>query len=176
VAISIVKLLKAGMAACPLSILVFGPQLKPASKKPHVRALQKKRKQLVASLVDAGHEVILVEDLIDRSVSSPLDNAFVQEIAVLLHAQFDMIINLVHTSGTNVELGVIAGRKELAAKAQLFLCKDFSAGLSWAACKAAQSQGAAFTPYDYPKDISECHLIGKVLKRVEKVQLAKYLF
>jgi len=129
------------------------------------------------ALAKEGHEVILIEEEIKGSLPAPLDNAWVQELAILRsYESFDLIIILVHTPGTNVELGVISSTKELAERSQLFLCDQYQTGAAWVACQAAVLVGAVFTPYTYPADIVDCHLTAKVLEKVRAVQIGKFLF
>ncbi len=128
-------------------------------------------------LTAEGHEVILIEEEIKGSLPAPLDNAWVQELAILRsYEAFDLIINLVHTSGTNVELGAIASTKELAGRCHLFLCDQYQNGIAWAACQAAVLVGAVFTPYAYPADLTHCHLTARALEKVRAVQIGKFLF
>jgi len=169
-------LLNQGLRDSPLTILLFGPQLKVPSDNEHDLRLQDKRRQVKLDLEGNGHVVVLIEDEIDGSLPPPLNNSWVQELTILQELdRYDLIVSLVHSPGTNIELGVISSKREVAAKSHLFLSSAYKGSAAHEACLAAQLQGAVFSEYEYPKDLLECHLVGMVRAKVHAVQIGKFL-
>jgi hypothetical protein len=166
---TIVELIHDGFINTHLSILVFGPQVATISHDDRVRNLQNKRIQIRAELERLGHFVRYAEDLVDPNLPYPQNNAVLQEILIM--GEFDLIINLVETPGSIVEASLVASRPRLANKTSLFIDNSFSSGLTASACEFAKLAGADFHYYQYPEDLTLCHLLGHVIQRVEKAQL-----
>lgn len=154
--------------AIQLKILVFGPQVHTPSEDERTAKLQQKRIDIRERLEELGHFVRYAEDLVDPL----LDNAFFQEMLIM--PEYDLIVNLIGSPGSNVELGAIAAKSQLANKCALFLDSDHITGLSGSACKHAEDMGAHFSTFAYPQDLDECHLLGSVLDRVRKFQKIKF--
>lgn len=169
----VANLINSGRNAIKLNILVFGPQVANLSTDPRTLNLQNKRIQIRQELEALGHVVNYAEDLVDPNLPSPQNNAFLQEIVIM--AEYDLIFNIVDSPGSNVELGLIAARPNLAQKASLFLDSQFNTGLSAEACRAAQFFGADFNNYIYPTDLVDCNLLTFILDRVAKAQFVKLI-
>lgn len=165
---SINELLSASIGSIGLNILVFGPQVHTLSADERQRNLQLKRAQIKEELESLGHNVKYAEDLV-----APGINAFLQEILIM--REYDLIVTLVGSPGSNAEVGIIASRPEIAEKAQLFMDATHTEGLVAEACRNAQAWGAYYKEYEYPKDLVECHLLGFTLERVSSTQAKKYL-
>lgn len=133
--------------------------------------LQLKRIQIRKALEASGHFVKYAEDLVDPNLPSPQNNAVLQEIVIM--AEIDLIINVVDSPGSIVELGLIANKSSLSQKSTLFLDASYSTGLVAEQCLLAVELGANFETFNYPEDLVQCNLLGFVKERVEKTQFAK---
>ena len=156
-----------------LKILVFGPQVHTLSSNERTAKLQKKRMDIRERLEELGHEVRYAEDIVDPNISGPTGNAFFQEIFIM--REYDMIVTLVDSAGSIVEATLIAREPLLARKASLFLDAEYRDGLVGTACHNAETLGAHYQLYEYPRDLDDCHLLGFVKTRVESFQMMKYL-
>lgn len=156
-----------------LRILVFGPQVKVLSEDERTRNLQLKRIQIRNELEDLGHHVRYAEDLVDPDLPGATSNVFLQEIVIM--NEYDLIVTLVDSPGTNAEATAIALKPNLAQKASLFVDFDHREGLVAQACSLAQQLGADYRNYHYPEDLVECNLLGFVKEKIQNVQLVKYL-
>lgn len=161
------------VASIKLKILVFGPDPNSTSADPHVVALRDKRVQIRNHLLADGHDVRFPEDLVNPNLPAPANNPILQEI--LLSKAYDVIVHLVQSPGTQIELGVFCTREDVCRKLQLFICKDYTGGLSYKACQMGQEFGAALSEYTYPTDLVDCHLLTAIAESVTKIQMAKYL-
>lgn len=132
------------------------------------RNLQLKRVQIREVLEADGHNVKYAEDLVEPGI-----NAFLQEIVIM--REYDIIITLVGSPGSNAEVGIIGSRPEIAAKSQLFMDSAHTTGLVAEACRNAAEWGAHFREYSYPTDLTDCHLLGFTLERVRATQAKKFL-
>jgi hypothetical protein len=166
-------LLESALGQISLKILVFGPQVKPASSDTRTRHLQEKRVEIRQALEQDGHWVKYAEDLVDPNLTGPMANALLQEMVIM--AEYDLIVVLVGSPGSIVETTAIASKTHLARKSALYLDFDHRAGLVAQACELAKHLGAFYTTYEYPKDLIECHLLGHVTERAKHFKLIKYM-
>ncbi|HBS27003.1 MAG TPA: hypothetical protein DD827_07745 [Gammaproteobacteria bacterium] len=60
-------------------------------------------------------------------------------------------------------------------KAQLFLDSRHVDGFVHEVCKNAELHGAHFRTFQYPEDLTECHLLGFAKERVHVAQQRAYL-
>lgn len=162
------QLLSDTINSIKLKILVFGPQVEPLSTDVETRELQLKRIQIKDALVDAGHFARFAEDLVVSGL-----NAMVQEKVMMQN--FDLVIVLLGSHGANSEATIIADNPDLAMKAQLFLDSRHVDGFVHEVCKNAEIHGAHFKSYQYPQDLTECHLLGFAKERVSVAQQRAYL-
>lgn len=168
---SIHDLLEKNLKAFPLTILVFGPAT--GASDPAVAALLGKRVEIRRHLQGLGHTVDFPEDLVTRAAKSPAHNKFFQEL--ILVREYDMVVALIETPGTNTELGMLASRAEFARKSQLFIREEYRDGLAFGACENVGNLGGEFHSFQFPDDITHCRLLTKVEQLVIKLQMAKYL-
>ncbi|MDX8465741.1 hypothetical protein RFM26_08600 [Mesorhizobium sp. VK23B] len=161
------------IGAIKLKILVFGPQVHTPSLVEREAKFQNKRMEIRAKLEALGHTVKYAEDLVDATIGGPEGNAVFQEIVIML--EYDLIVTLVESPGSIVEATVIATNPKLAAKSVLFQDQAYSGGLVRQCCDNAVDLGAHFDTISYPDDLDQCHLYGKVLKRVSQIQKVKFL-
>lgn len=167
------QLLAQNLSACKLKILVFGPSPSTSSTDVAVYALLKKRKEIQTRLRQLGHVADFPEDLLTFSGSMPCDNTLVQEF--ILIKDYDMVVLLVESPGSNVELGLISIKPEFARKSQCFIREEYAGGLAHSACKSVKDLGGDFYPFKYPDDVDLCNLLTSVERQVQKIQLAKLL-
>ena len=161
------ELIAAGIDTIKLDVLVFGPQVECMSSDAWTNAVQSKRIEIKVALENEGHNARYAEEVVDPNV-----NAFLQE--VFLMKEYDLIINLIGSPGANIELGAIASQTEIANRSQLFLDSNHVGGLAGPACEHAETLGAFVHHYNYPNDLTECHLLGTVMDRVRTAQTQKY--
>jgi hypothetical protein len=155
--------------AIKLNILVFGPQVKNLSDDERTQRLQLKRIQIRDELALLGHNVCYAEELVDPS----LGNMVFQE--ELIMREYDLIVTLVGSPGSIIETGLISRNPQLAQKAQLFMDSSHTDGLVAEACRLASDMGAFYKEYEYPKDLTDCHLLGFAKERVRAAQRIRYL-
>jgi hypothetical protein len=174
-ALMMASLVASAIAASRLRILVFGPTPAPSAlSDPLSAGLRKKRIEIRTELLSQGHIADFPEDLIDLSQPPPFDNPWFQE--QLLMKQYDLIVVLIGSPGSNVELGAISIDPSLCRKAQLFLCQDHAhGGLPHQACNLAATFDAQVKQFVFPDDIDACHLLGAIESIVNKLQAGKIL-
>lgn len=170
---NVADLIKDAVKNTHLRILIFGPQIEIISTNEKIKNLQLKRIQIREQLEVDGHFVRYAEELVDPNLPSPQNNMFLQEIVIM--KEFDLIFNLVETPGTIVEATLIADKPYLARKASLFIDSNFTDGLAAHTCRMAETIGADYKTYKYPEDLTECHLLGAIKRRIEKAQLVNLL-
>lgn len=171
---SVGPLIASAISATHLRILVFGPS--PTTSAPPgslLDGLRTKRAEIRAELLNQGHTADFPEDLVDSSAPPPFDNPWFQE--QLLMKSYDLILVLIGSPGSTVELGAISTNPTLCRKSQLFLCADHVGGLADQACKLAANLDARVMYYTFPPDIVDCHLFGAIDSIVKKLQVAKTL-
>jgi hypothetical protein len=152
---------------------VFGPSPNSASPNQAISDLLDKRKQIRDHLVLLGHTAEFPEDLVNPTGSMPADNVWFQEIALI--KDYDMIVLLVESPGSNNELGLLGCKPDLARKSQCFIRAEYSGGLAYSVCEGVKTLGGDFHSFAYPTDITECHLLTKVEQQVQKIQVIKFL-
>jgi hypothetical protein len=170
---TVADLIAASIDPVRLMILVFGPDVTTPSSDERTRNLQNKRKEIREALEVAGHFVKYAEELIDPTLTGPTANPLFQE-RVLMEA-YDLIVNLVGSPGTIVEATMIAERPNLAVKAALYLDDEHASGLTAQACRQAETFGARFQTYTYPRDLVECHLLTHITDCAKVFQMRKFL-
>jgi hypothetical protein len=163
---SVKDLLADSLSSISLNILVFGPQVTTQSTDPRTQKLQAKRQEIKAHLAAEGHTAKFAEELVDPALPA---TAFIQELVIM--EEYDLIVVLVETPGSIVEMTMIARTPTLARKSALFLDEQFNTGLPADACKSAADVGAFFQYYKHPDDLVNCHLLTFVSDRAEKMRL-----
>jgi hypothetical protein len=167
------SLIRKNITDTSLKILVFGPQVKALSEDERTMHLQLKRIQIRKELESLGHHVRYAEELVDPDLPGDTNNAFLQELVIM--PEYDLIVTLVCSPGSNAEATAIAMKPALAQKASLFVDYDHREGLVASVCSLAQQLGADYRTYQYPEDLVDCHLLGFVKDKIERVQIVKYL-
>lgn len=168
------ELMSQGISSTKLNILVFGPQVHTLSENDErTRNLQNKRIEIRDELEKLGHNVKYAEDIVDPNLSGPASNATLQEIAIM--KEYDFIVVIVDSPGSHVEVTLISIKPSIAQKSSLFLDSDHSQGLVAEACRLAEIGGAKFSTYQYPNDLTECHLLGAIKHRAQEIQTIIYL-
>jgi hypothetical protein len=171
---TIQELYQENIEAISLSVLLFGPNPSVIPSDAHAKSLLDKRLQIRGALEGDGHLVKFGEDLVDPGLPPPASNPFLQEL--LLFSSFDVIIVLLYSYGTQIEVGAIATNPEAAQKSHLFLCDSFTDGLPFHACIHARDVWKAkFSLYKYPSDIVDCNLLQWSQETVAAVRVAKFL-
>lgn len=171
---TIQELYQEGIQSISLDVLLFGPGPSSNPSDAHAKDLLDKRVQIKDALVSDGHRVKFGEDLVDPHVPPPVSNPFLQEL--LLLGSYDVIIILLYTPGTLVEVGAIAARPDVAQKAHIFLCESLKDGLAFHACAHARDiWNAKLNLYIYPSDIVDCNLLKWSMAAVTAARVAKFL-
>lgn len=170
---SVADLINESLTPIKLRILVFGPQVETLSTNERTLNLQNKRMEIRAALEGLGHEVKYAEDVVDSSIEGPAVNPFFQEMVIM--EDFDFIVTLVDSPGSNIETGVIASKANLARKASLYIDQNYLDGLAGQACKFVEQLGGHLHAFTYPEDLTDCHLLGHVKNRASTIQMWKYL-
>ena len=170
---SVAELIQDAVLPIQLSILVFGPQVETLSNDERTRNLQNKRVEIRESLEELGHNVKYAEELVDPSLVGPSANPVVQEL-VIMH-EYDFIVTLVGSPGSIVEATLIASKHLLAKKSSLYIDKDHIDGLAGQACLLAEQLGGHVHQFNYPEDLTECHLLTHIRTRAETIQLWKFM-
>ena len=169
---TIPALIAQNLTSIKLNILVFGPNPQTQSNDPQILALTKKRIEIRDNLTQLGHNAVFPESVVIPNGTIPAQNVVVQE--VLLIRDYDLIIVLLQSPGSCIEIGVISARSEFALKTQVFIQRAFAGGLADHACELIESLGGIRHQFDYPADLTQCHLLTHVVKRAQLAQLAKF--
>ena len=170
---SIADLLEETISPIKLSILVFGPQVNKLSAHERTRNLQNKRIEIRAELENLGHKVKYAEELVDPSLVGPTANPVVQELVIM--QEYDFIVTLVESPGSIVEATLIASKHLLAKKTSLYIDKNYMEGLAGQACLMAKDMGGHLHEFNYPEDLTDCHLLTHIRTRAEVIQLWKFM-
>ena len=156
-----------------LKILIFGPDPNGASGNTRLNDIRDKRIQIRDYLLSQGHDAKFPEDALNTPRTSININAALAE--QLLMKEYDLIIIIVESYGSNVELGQVSVQPEYAIKSHLFISDEHTDGYAFDSCKLAECHGGVLDTFSYPLDITDCHLLSKVSDKVIKIQQAKFL-
>ena len=161
--------------ATSLQILVFGPNPHAANARPAERdgKLSQKRIDIRDWLVIEGHDAQFPEDIYDRTAPGPSRNVMYQEMVMMRGC--DLIIVIVDSPGSNVELGAISTHSDLAQKTHAFIDETFVGGLAHESCLLLSELKGEHSCYCYPVDIDGCHLKTRIIALVGRIQMVKYL-
>ena len=161
--------------ATSLEILVFGPNPGAAIATPAEKAgkLAQKRIDIRDWLTAEGHNAQFPEDIYDSAAPGPFDNIVYQEMVMMRHC--DVIVVIVDSPGSNVELGAISTKAELAQKTHAFIDEAYTGGLAHNACLLLSHLNGEHSCYRYPDDIDGCHLRTRIAGLISKIQMVKYL-
>lgn len=167
--------LAVALAQIKLNILIFGPDPKEAIARPKskVGKIAKKRIEIKQWLSKDGDTAHFPEDIYDPSSKGSNASIPYQELAMMRH--YDVIIALIESPGTLVELGCIATHPRIAQKSHIFLDAAHKTGIAYKFAKDVEKLKGAFHSFKFPDDIIYCHLRTKISKTVEELRLAKFL-
>jgi hypothetical protein len=148
----------------PLVILVWGPGASAAD-------LYKKRLQIRDELRRLGHVALFSEDLEGGSPES-----MSQKGIEFLQAQAADFIVVMQTSfGSVAEVHDFAEHRVINFKMLIFIDERATDGYSYrGALTELKTLYNNVETYKYPQDITECHLLTKVLEKVNVLQMVKY--
>ena len=157
-----------------LEILVFGPAVEPPAADRLTASLQVKRQQMKQLLIEEGHSVSFGEDVVDRSLPSPLSSPLLQEVAAMRDADF--IVVLVHSPGSIFEAAIITTDQELCKKVMFYCLEEHRTGLVVQHLEYCEHLGARCRIVSRD-EVDRCRLAGDVVERVRFLQAAKaFLF
>jgi hypothetical protein len=152
----------------PLAILVWGPG---PGKDRKAAALYHKREQIRDELRRRGHAAFFSEELPDaaRAALSQKGIEFLQAQAA------DFIVVMQASYGSVAEVHDFAEHRVINFKMLIFIDEKATDGYSYrgalAELKALYNN---VETYKYPKDITQCHLLTKVIEKVNVLQMVKY--
>lgn len=137
--------------------------------------IAKKRIEIRDEIRKLGDEAEFPEDLL--AVTNPIagTNQMILAQEMILIRDFDLVVMIVESIGSQVELGTIGSKTEFARKTQTYIDKDFNEGLSYNTCMQIKQLGGEAHTFTYPSDIHDCHLLTNVVDLVERTRFAKYL-
>ena len=148
----------------PLAILVWGPG---ASE----NDLYQKRLQIRDELRRRGHAAFFSEDLEGTTPTS-----MSQKGIEFLQAQAsDLIVIMQASYGSVAEVHDFAEHRIINFKMLIFIDEKAADGYSYrGALMELKTLYNNVETYKYPEDIKECHLLTKVLEKVNVLQMVKY--
>lgn len=150
----------------PLTILVWGPGQNGGE-------LYAKRVQIRDELRREGHAAVFSEE-VDQDLPVADLSAKARELLQALSADFIVVID--GSYGANSEVHDFGGfYQEIGSKMLIFVDSVTKEGYSYKGLLSILSDlyGNVET-YEYPKDIHECHLLGKVRTKVKVLRWAKF--
>lgn len=164
-----IGLISESISQSTLKILLFGPQISQISDNERIAGLQKKRQEIQIALEKLGHR----SDLAEREPSVK-ENFFSGESCSqsesILH-EYDLIFHLVESESSITELGGLIRSQAFTRKSYIFVDSELNSEIVTEACSTAVQGGAKASSYSYPRDLTDCHLLGKVKEAVRQLQL-----
>ncbi|MES9905502.1 MAG: hypothetical protein ABW168_22845 [Sedimenticola sp.] len=167
------ELLDENVNSISLKILLLGPQVNNLSDDQRILELQNKRLEIKGALSSLGHTVSYPEDIIDDGSPDPGVGVLHKELLIM--NQYDVIVALIGSPGTFVEIGIIASRPQIATKSTLYIDEEEKDGFVMKACQDAEFIGADYNTFKYPEDLTECNLLGFIKKKISSVQMTFFL-
>ncbi len=148
----------------PLAILVWGPGASAGD-------LYQKRLQIRDELRRRGHAAFFSEELEDSSQGLPSQKG----IEFLQAQAADLIVVMQASYGSVAEVHDFAEHRVINFKMLIFIDEKATDGYSYrgalAELKALYNN---VETYKYPEDIVQCHLLTKVVEKVNVLQMVKY--
>ena len=156
--------LQDAVRATPLVILVWGPGASAAD-------LYRKRLQIRDELRRLGHVALFSEELEGGSPES-----MSQKGIEFLQAQAaDFIVVMQASYGSVAEVHDFAEHRIINFKMLIFIDEKATDGYSYrGALTELKTLYNNVETYKYPEDITQCHLLTKVLQKVNVLQMVKY--
>ncbi len=148
----------------PLAILVWGPGASAGD-------LYRKRAQIRDELRRGGHAAFFSEELEGTSPTS-----LSQKGIEFLQAQAaDLIVVMQASYGSVAEVHDFAEQRVISFKMLIFIDEKATDGYSYRGALAElKTLYNNVETYKYPEDIVQCHLLTKVLEKVNVLQMVKY--
>ena len=148
----------------PLAILVWGPGASAGD-------LYQKRLQIRDELRRRGHAAFCSEDL-----EGPAPASMSQKGIEFLQAQAsDLIVIMQASYGSVAEVHDFAEHRVINFKMLIFIDEKAVDGYSYrGALQELKTLYNNVETYKYPDDIRDCHLLTKVLEKVNVLQMVKY--
>ena len=148
----------------PLAILVWGPGASAGD-------LYQKRLQIRDELRRRGHAALFSEELEDSAPTS-----LSQKGIEFLQAQAaDLIVVMQASYGSVAEVHDFAEHRVINFKLLIFIDERATDGYSYhGALSELKALYNNIETYKYPDDITQCHLLTKVLEKVNVLQMVKY--
>ncbi len=148
----------------PLAILVWGPGASAGD-------LYRKRAQIRDELRRRGHAAFFSEELEGTSPTS-----LSQKGIEFLQAQAaDLIVVMQASYGSVAEVHDFAEQRVISFKMLIFIDEKATDGYSYRGALAElKTLYNNVETYKYPEDIVQCHLLTKVLEKVNVLQMVKY--
>jgi hypothetical protein len=155
----------------PLAVLVWGPGKGPGD--PYSSSIHEKRMAVRNALLADGYAAIFSED-IDKDSPSKLESLKTREMAQSLVADF--IVVIVGSAGSIAEVHDFgAFPYDIGSKMLIFVDSRHKDSYSFAGVlKELNDLYGNVGEFEYPKDIDECHLLGKIQQRLKILRLAKW--
>ncbi len=148
----------------PLAILVWGPGASAGD-------LYRKRLQIRDELRRLGHAAFFSEDL----VNSAPDSLSQKGIEFLQAQAADLIVVMQASYGSVAEVHDFASFRVVNSKMLIFIDQAAKDGYSYQGALAElRALYNNVETYKYPEDIVECHLLTKVIEKVNVYQMVKY--
>jgi hypothetical protein len=148
----------------PLVILVWGPGASAAD-------LYKKRLQIRDELRRLGHVALFSEELEGGSPESVSQKG----IEFLQAQAADFIVVMQTSYGSVAEVHDFAEHRIINFKMLIFIDERNTDGYSYRGALAElKTLYNNVETYKYPEDITQCHLLTKVLQKVNVLQMVKY--
>ncbi len=157
--------LQAEIRRTPLVILIWGPGESGGE-------LYKKRLRIRDALRMKGHAAIFSEEVPGGAIDIPMSlkgQEFLQAHAA------DFVIVIQASYGSVAEVHDFAEFRVIAFKLLIFIDEKAQDGYSYqGALKELRALYGNVETYQYPRDITECTLLDKVMQRVEVLQVTKW--
>jgi len=158
------KALQQAVEQTPLAILVWGPGASAGD-------LYQKRLQIRDELRRRGHAAFFSEELEKAAPASPSQKG----IEFLQAQAADLIVVMQASYGSVAEVHDFAEHRVINFKMLIFIDEKATDGYSYrgalAELKALYNN---VETYKYPEDIRQCHLLAKVIEKVNVLQMVKY--
>jgi len=155
----------------PLTLLVWGPG--ELSGGAYEKSMYQKRVQIKGMLLERGFAAVFSEDVeADYPVTGLSSKA--KEILQALSA--DLVVVLQSSFGSTAEVHDVAEFiRDIGPKMMIFVNQNITGGYSYSgALRELDTLYRNVHPFDYPKDVEECHLATKVIERAEVMRHAKW--
>ena len=148
----------------PLAILVWGPGASAGD-------LYAKRAQIRDELRRHGHAAFFSEDLEGMTPTAPSQKG----IEFLQAQASDLIVVMQASYGSVAEVHDFASFRVINFKMMIFIDEKATDGYSYrGALTELKTLYGNVETYKYPDDITQCHLLTKVLGKVSVMQMVKY--